>query len=215
MKKIIALSLATLFFVSCKNEEKTTTEKPTISESSVDGTFKVDSTSTVNWVGKKVAGQHNGTIALKDGQFVVENGKITQGKFILDMNSISVLDLEGDEKLSLEGHLKGTAKPEATDHFFNVAKYPEASFEMTKFENVDGKDMMEGDLTIKGKTNQVKFAVNLANTDGSVTLTSPEFEINRTLWDVKYGSKSFFDDLGDKYINDEIALQISIKGIKE
>ena len=214
MKKIIALSLATLFFVSCKNEEKTTTEEPTISEGSVNGTFKVDAASTVTWIGKKLTGQHNGSIALKDGEFEVENGKITQGKFILNMNSISVLDLEGDEKLSLENHLKGTAKPEDSDHFFNVAKYPEASFEMTKFENVDGKDIMEGDLTIKGKTNQVKFAVNLANTDGNVTLTSPEFEINRTLWDIKYGSKSFFDDLGDKYINDEISLQINIKGIK-
>ena len=81
--------------------------------------------------------------------------------------------------------------------------------------NEGGSDMVEGDLTIKDKTNKVKFPVSITEADGVITLTSPEFKINRTLWDVKYGSKSFFDDLGDKFIDDEIALQVNLKANKQ
>ncbi len=216
MKKIALLGLGLLFFVSCKKEaEVETTTEPTVVETGINGTFAVDSTSTVAWIGSKPAGKHNGKITVKNGEFTVENGKITQGKFTIDMNSITVEDLTGDEKTSLEGHLKGTSKPEAADHFFNVAKYPEASFTVTGFMNEGGSDMVEGDLTIKDKTNKVKFPVSIVEENGVIALTSPEFKINRTLWDIKYGSKSFFDDLGDKFIDDEIALQISIKANKE
>ena len=130
------------------------------------------------------------------------------------MNSITVEDLEGEDKANLEGHLKGSNKPEAADHFFNVAKYPTAEFVVTGFTNENGSDMVEGDLTIKDKTNKVKFPVSITETAAVATLTSPVFEINRTLWDIKYGSKSFFDDLGDKFINDEISLEINLKAKK-
>ena len=214
MKKIALLGLGLLFFVSCKKETEAETTEPTVVETGISGIFAVDSTSTIAWVGAKPTGKHNGKIKVSTGEFKVEDGKITEGRFIIDMNSITVEDLEGDEKLSLEGHLKGTSKPEAVDHFFNVAKYPEASFTMTSFMNEGGSDMMEGDLTIKDKTNKVKFPVSLTEADGIAKLTSPEFKINRTLWDVKYGSKSFFDDLGDKYIDDEISIQINITAKK-
>lgn len=214
MKKIALLGLGLLFFVSCKKEAEAETTEPTVVETGINGTFVVDSTSTVAWVGAKPTGKHNGKITVKNGEFSVENGKITEGKFIIDMNSITVEDLEGEERASLEAHLKGTSKPEAVDHFFNVAKYPEASFTVTSFMNEGGSDMVEGNLTIKDKTNKVKFPVSLTEADGVVTLSSPEFKINRTLWDVKYGSKSFFDDLGDKYIDDEITLQINVTAKK-
>lgn len=214
MKKIALLGLGLLFFVSCKKEEKTESTEPTVVEAGINGTFEVDSTSTIAWIGSKPTGKHNGSINVKNGEFTIESGKITEGKFTIDMNSITVGDLEGEEKATLEGHLKGSSKPEAADHFFNVAKYPEATFVVTGFMTENGSDMVEGDLTIKDKTNKVKFPVAITEADGVITMTSPAFDINRTLWDVKYGSKSFFDDLGDKYINDEISLQINIKASK-
>lgn len=215
MKKIALLGLSLLLFVSCKEEEKTETTEPTVVEEGVNGTFSVDSTSTIAWIGSKPTGKHNGKIVVKNGEFTVENGKISQGKFTIDMNSITVEDLEGDERASLEGHLKGTAKPEANDHFFNVAKYPEAVFEMTSFIKENGSDMVEGDLTIKDKTNKVKFPISIVEANGVVTMTSPEFKINRTLWGVNYGSKSIFDDLGDKFIDDEISLQLNLIAKKQ
>jgi polyisoprenoid-binding protein YceI len=210
MKKIALLGFSLLLFISCKKEEKST---PTSVETGISGIFVVDSTSTLSWIGSKQTGKHSGTIKIKNGQFTVENGKINDGKFTIDMNTISVEDLEGEDKSDLEAHLKGM-KPDVVDHFFNVTKHPEAMFVVTGFINEEGSDMLEGDLTIKNKTNKIKFPVSLSEIDGIVTMTSPEFKIDRTLWGVNYGSKSIFSDLGDKFINDDIVLQISIKATK-
>lgn len=214
MKKLTLLGLVLLLFISCKKESDAETTENAVVAKGIDGTFKVDTTSTIAWIGAKPTGKHNGKISIKDGEFTIENGKISQGKFIIDMNSITVEDLEGDEKTSLEQHLKGTSKPEAADHFFNVATYPEATFTVTGFMNEAGSDMLEGDLTIKNKTNKVKFPVTVTENEGKVSLTSKEFKINRTLWDVKYGSKSFFDDLGDKFIEDDITITINVVASK-
>lgn len=197
-------------FISCKKEEKV---EPTTVETGISGMFIADSTSNLNWTGSKQTGKHSGTIKIKNGSFTVTDGKISEGKFTIDMNSISVDDLEGDDKLNLEEHLKGM-KPDVVDHFFNVVKYPEATFVVTGFMNEDGSDMLEGDLTIKDKTNKVKFPVSLTEADDYVIMSSPEFTIDRTLWGVNYGSKSIFSDLGDKFINDDIALKINIKAKK-
>ena len=215
MKKIALLGFSLLAFVSCKNEEKVETTEPAVVEKGINGTFEVEPTSSIAWIGSKPTGKHNGKITVKNGEFTVESGKITQGMFTVDMNSITVEDLEGEDKESLEAHLKGTNKPEAVDHFFNSAKYPEASFTITSFMNEGGSDMVEGDLTIKDKTNKVKFPVSIAEANGIITLTSPEFKINRTLWNVNYGSKSIFDDLGDKFIDDEISLQLNLRAKKQ
>ncbi len=215
MKKIALLGLSLLVFVSCKKEEKAQTTEPTTVEEGINGTFAVDSTSTISWIGSKPTGKHNGKIVVKNGEFTVESGKITQGKFTIDMNSITVEDIDGEDRASLEGHLKGTAKPEANDHFFNVSKYPVATFTVTSFMNEGGSDMVEGDLTIKDKTNKVKFPVSIVEADGVVTMTSQEFKINRTLWSINYGSKSIFDDLGDKFIDDEISLQLNVTAKKQ
>lgn len=214
MKKVFVLLASVLIIVSCKKEENAEPATPTVVENGINGTFEIDSTSTIAWIGSKPAGKHNGKITVKNGEFTIEAGKITQGKFSIDMASITVEDLEGEDKANLENHLKGTSKPEAADHFFNVAKYPQAQFVVTGFMTENGSDMVEGDLTIKDKTNKVKFPVSITESEGIVTMTSPAFEINRTLWDVKYGSKSFFDDLGDKFINDEITLELNLKAKK-
>lgn len=211
MKRLVLLAFGLLLFISCKKEEKAL---PTTVENGINGTFVADSTSTIGWVGSKQTGKHSGTIKVKHGEFNVEDGKIISGRFTMDMNSIDVADLEGEDKAKLEGHLKGL-RDDVEDHFFNVAKHPESNFVITSFMNEDGSDMLEGDLTIKNKTNKVKFPVSVSEADGIVTMTSPEFKINRTLWGVNYGSKSIFDDLGDKFIDDDIALTLNIKAKRQ
>ena len=176
----------------------------------VSGTYTVEPSSVVEWVGKKPTGQHTGTIGLQSGNFTVENGKVT-GDFTIDMNSITVTDItEADGKLDLEAHLKGTGKEDGADHFFNVKTYPTGTFKLTSFDGAN----VTGDLTLKGKTKTISFPATLTIADGEVTLESKPFEINRVDFGVNYASKSVFGDLKDKFINDEIELVVKVKAKK-
>ena len=131
-------------------------------------------------------------------------------EFVLDMGTITVLDLKaGDGKEALEAHLKGT-DPEKVDHFFNIKEYPTASF---VFKSFDGKKLT-GDLTIKGKTKEISFPATVAVSDNAVEISSEPFKINRVDFGVNYGSKSVFDDLKDKFINDDIGLVVKAKATK-
>ncbi|WP_010134709.1 YceI family protein [Ochrovirga pacifica] len=150
--------------------------------------------STIKWVGKKVTGQHNGTINFKSGVVELKEGKLVGGTFTVDMNSINVTDLDGDMKAKLEGHLKN-------DDFFGVDKYPVAKFLITSVEG----NTVKGDLTIKGKT--VKKAFTLVKKGKTI---SGDVKIDRTKFGIRYGSKSFFDNLKDKAIDDEFELSIHI-----
>lgn len=204
-KSIVLLALTSMLFISCKEEkEKNDSVETTEKQSAMfSGTHQIDiEKSSIKWVGNKLTGSHDGTISLKEGVLDGSDGKIGSGNFVLDMTSITVTDLEGDEKLSLEGHLKGTEKPDAEDHFFNVKKYPTATFKVVGME----ENWLVGDLTMKDVTETVKIPVEIAEEDGKFVVTAETFTIDRTIWNVKYGSKSVFDDLGDKYINDEIEL---------
>lgn len=165
--------------------------------------------STIEWKGFKPTGTHNGTINIENGVFSVVDGKINSGTFLIDMKSIEVLDIAKDDEYNgkLTGHLK-------SDDFFNVEKHPSAAFEITGLSEAEGKTMLSGNLTLKETKNNVTFPVTVTNTDGAVTLTSETFTIDRSKWNVKYGSKSFFDDLGDKFINDDIELKITVKATK-
>lgn len=176
----------------------------------VSGTYTVEPSSVVEWVGKKPTGQHTGTIGLQSGSLTVDNGKVT-GDFTIDMNSITVTDItEADGKLDLEAHLKGTGKEDGADHFFNVKAYPTGTFKLTSFDGAN----VTGDLTLKGKTKTISFPATLTITDNEVTLESKPFEINRVDFGVNYASKSVFGDLKDKFINDEIELVVKVKAKK-
>ena len=176
----------------------------------VSGTYTVEPSSVVEWVGKKPTGQHTGTIGLQSGSLTIDNGKIT-GDFTIDMNSITVTDItEADGKLDLEAHLKGTGKEDGADHFFNVKTYPTGTFKLTSFDGAN----VTGDLTLKGKTKTISFPATLTITDNEVTLESKPFEINRVDFGVNYASKSVFGDLKDKFINDEIELVVKVKAKK-
>jgi polyisoprenoid-binding protein YceI len=199
---IAGIAMAT---VGCKNENN---------EATTEDAKEVDTTSSViDWEGNKPTGTHTGTIQLEEGTFQANDSIIESGNFVIDMSSINVTDLEGEEKMNLENHLKGTVKGKEGD-FFNVNQYPEATFEVTGVIEREGQTMLQGNLTMKEETKNVEFPVNINRTEDAIEITSEPFVIDRTKWGVNYGSKSVFDGLGDKFISDEIKLTINLKAKK-
>lgn len=158
------------------------------------------SKSEIKWVGKKVTGEHSGTIDFKDGVLSFKKNKLTGGNFTVDMNSIKVTDLSGDGKTNLEGHLK------AAD-FFGTDKHPTAklvfkSVKSTKTANVYS---VTADLTIKNITKPVTF--DLTVNKNSATST---FKVDRTKYGIEYNSGSVFSGLGDKAIYDDFDLTVNL-----
>lgn len=222
MKKIfpIALSLIfTLSIVGCKDkaEEANTSDAEAAAVSkSTSQKFTVNvAESTIEWKGFKPTGTHNGTIRLDNGVFKTDDGKLQSGTFLINMNSITVTDLEsGDGKEDLEAHLKGTVEGKE-NHFFDVSKFPTAAFEITGTESLAaGLTRLSGNLTIKGQKHNISFPVTITNNDDQMTIESEPFTIDRTKWNINYGSKSVFDNLGDKFINDDMELKIKVKAKK-
>ena len=156
--------------------------------------------SKITWIGKKVTGAHNGSIQLKSGHLNLENDKIIGGEFVMDMSSITVEDLKGENKEKLEGHLK-------SDDFFGIEKHPTAKLVITDASKKDGnKYDITGDLTIKEKTHPISFEMDYNGDSASTQLS-----IDRSKFDVRYGSGSFFDNLGDKTIYDNFDLDVKLK----
>ena len=163
-------------------------------------TKKVDAAkSTINWVGKKVTGSHEGTINIKDGALVFKGNKLAGGSFTVDMTSINTTDLEGKSKSSLDGHLK-------SDDFFGTENHPTANLVIKKIaDKGNGVYGVNADLTIKGKTNTIGFEITVAGNTATADL-----KVDRTKYDIKYGSGSFFEGLGDKAIYDEFELKVKL-----
>ncbi|WP_111683495.1 YceI family protein [Winogradskyella tangerina] len=210
--KIFAL-VAIVSFSSCndkaKEAETTEAEEAAVAEASA-VMFKADTEkSTIEWKGFKPTGSHNGTIGIAKGVVNVNDGTIESGNFIIDMSTIKVTDIPAEE----EGNAKLTGHLTSAD-FFDVATYPQATFEVTGIETVDGKAMLSGNLTMKDATNNIKIPVSTSIDGDNMTLTSETFTIDRSKWNIKYGSKSFFDSLGDNFINDDIELKVNLVATK-
>lgn len=156
--------------------------------------------SRVEWIGKKLVGQHEGFINIKDGSLELKNDQLVGGYFTLDMKSIACTDLEDEGyNQKLVGHLN-------SDDFFGVDQFPEATFEITtatKF--AESIASITGILTIKGKSESITFDVVRNNNIYTATIN-----VDRSKYDVKYGSASFFDSLGDKVIDDIFILDITL-----
>jgi len=169
---------------------------------------KVNTTeSKVAWTGEKVAGTHTGFISISDGSLELDGDKLKGGSFTIDMNTIVDTDLTGEWKEKLEGHLK-------SDDFFGVATYPTSTFKITSVKSTGAnKYNVTGDITIKGTTQQISFPTELSINGSKVTATS-KITVDRSKFNVKYGSKSFFDDLGDKVIYDEFVLDVTLVASK-
>lgn len=211
--KLFTILTLAIVFTNCKNKaeeaETKAAEKVATAEAASVKYLANPTESVIEWTGYKPTGKHNGTIKLESGVFTAKDGKLESGSFLIDMKSIVVLDIPADDKYNakLVGHLK-------SPDFFDVEKYPSAAFEVTGLEEKEGKTWLSGNLTLKEKKNNVTFPVTLANDGDMFTITSEVFTIDRSKWDVKYGSKSFFDNLGDKFINDDIELKIVVKSKK-
>jgi polyisoprenoid-binding protein YceI len=196
MKKVSSIGALLVFLL---------TTSFTIGVSVNDNTLKVDlQNSKATWIGKKFTGEHTGNVRFSNGQFQVANGKLKGGSFELNLNSITVTDItDASSNAKLVGHLKG-------DDFFGVAKHPTASFAIVSANHINGDDYnIKGKLTIKGITQDIEFPANVKLSKDKVQARA-KITVNRTKFDIKYGSKSFFDNLGDKFIYDDFELEVDL-----
>jgi len=203
MKKVIlTLAVVATILVSCKGKE---TKKVAINEEVKVEKVVIDSNvdiaaSVVLWKGFKPTGSHNGTVKLVSGIMTIENGDLASGEFVMDMKSIADADGSG----RLEGHLKSA-------DFFDIEKYATSKFVITKVEKNEAKLSVTGDLTIKDVTKSITIPASISMVDGVTVFKSETFEVNRADYNVKYGSKSFFDNLKDKFINDKMEISFEVK----
>ncbi|MEM7382309.1 MAG: YceI family protein [Bacteroidota bacterium] len=189
-KNVISLALALVFGTALQAGNPVDGEKKTVKTE----------TSTVTWKAYKVTGSHTGTVNLNSGSLEFEDGKLTGGDFEVDMTSLISTDLEGEYKGKLEGHLK-------SDDFFGVETHPTSKLVFTKVK-ASGKNSYEvtGDLTIKGITKAITFDVSIYGSKATATL-----KVDRAEYNVRYGSGSFFENLGDKTIYDEFDLVVDLE----
>lgn len=158
--------------------------------------------SSIHWLGKKVTGEHSGTISLSSGSLTMKEKSLVGGSFEVDMSSIVCTDIKDETyKEKLEKHLR-------SDDFFGVEKHPKAKLVFSKIRS-KGENTYEviANLTIKGITNPVKFDIKLLDTN----TFSTKVVVDRSKYDIRYGSNSFFENLGDKTIYDDFELDVTLK----
>lgn len=167
-------------------------------------TYNVDlEQSKVLWKAYKVTGQHDGFVNIKSGGLEYTDGLLSGGNFVIDMTSIDCTDLEGKWKDKLVGHLK-------SEDFFSVEKYPTSTFTITTVTpQGPGKYKVAGDLSIKDITKSIRFTVDIEEGEDSITATT-DIELDRSDYNVRYGSSTFFDNLGDKTIYDNFDMGITL-----
>ena len=165
--------------------------------------------STLGWEGKAVTHGHNGTMQFSSGELLVNNGTIAGGLVTVDMKTMKATDItDAESQGKFVGHMSG-------DDFFAAEKFPTATFKIVSVTPIKGagKDAnnatVAGDMTIKGVTNRISFPAKVGVKDG-VAAASGKVTIDRTKYGLKYGSKSFFDSLGDKAINDDFTLSFNV-----
>jgi polyisoprenoid-binding protein YceI len=158
-------------------------------------------TSNIRWYGEEITGkQHYGDLKFSSGNIQIKNEVVTNGSFIVNMNSLSVEDLSGGGKKRLEGHLRSTA-------FFGVSDHPQASLSISSMVEIDGNSqILDGQLTIKGVTHPINFSLTLTPENNASAI----LVFDRSKYDVRFRSGSFFDELGDKLILDEIKLEVAL-----
>jgi polyisoprenoid-binding protein YceI len=209
---VMLTSLALLTGCGKSNKEvKVLSGEKSFEKKPASKTIKIDtSASTMNWLGKKVTGQHNGTIKIAGGEVGLDNGgSVVGGSFEMDMKTITDVDLTDSEwNNKLITHLK-------SEDFFSAEKFPKSKFEIINVEPLSDpakpnfNNTVFGNLTIKGITKSISFPASIKMENGALT-SYADFEIDRTQWDIKYGSGKFFENLGDKMINDNFNISFKI-----
>lgn len=178
----------------------------------LDGDFLIDpKESIVEWVGRNIGKTHRGTVNVRRGNVYFDKGILLEGQVVLNMQSIRNTDLERDYREYLENHLKG-------EDFFDAISFPEAKIKIVEVRAIDSIKSrpncdIKAKLTLKGIEQEVLFPAFVHEKDGKMTLNA-HFDIDRTLWGVKYGSEKFFSKLGIHVIDDMISLDITLFGKK-
>jgi polyisoprenoid-binding protein YceI len=212
MKKISFLIItgAVVMLAACNNAPKGEEAKVAETQEVAAGTgsdYKVAADgSSLAWIGAGPTKQHNGTLQITEGTLKVENNVLTAGSFTVDVNSLTDLDLTGEFKGKLEGHLKSA-------DFFDVEKHPTAKFEITKVEaltDTTGTHSISGNLTLKDSTKNITFPAKVTISETEVNATA-NFNIDRTLWGVNYGNDK---SLKDKFIKPEVNISVVLKATK-
>lgn len=222
MKKIKSLSLilmlmTAIIFAGCsdtkedltqksnkKNEETSNLKnKPTATNEGIKKEISA-AESNVEWVGKKITGEHNGTVDISNGEIFIDKNEVTGGSFEIDFTTIKVIDIkDAESNAKLTNHLK-------SGDFFATDNHPKGKFEIISVNKVSGdKYNITGDLNIKGISKEISFPAEIKISDSKVTATA-DFEIDRTLWDIQYRSGKFFENLGDKLISDNFQIKFNI-----
>lgn len=160
--------------------------------------------SSVHWIGKKIVGQHSGSVNIQTGNIVIKNELLAGGYFVIDMRSLKNEDLkDASYNKKLVNHLNSA-------DFFNVTEYPTATAKITKVSVISPNEYsVTADFTIKGITKSVTFPTTL-KAGGNGYKGNANITLDRTLWDIRYGSSSFFEGIGDKAIKNEFELKVNI-----
>lgn len=209
MKKIIlTLAVVASVLTACKGEKKERVEtKEEVKVEKLAALNNVDTAnSVITWKGTKPTGAHNGVILLNESSLLIENGTLTGGEFVIDMSSIKNLDIpaDNDGNAKLVGHLTSA-------DFFDVATYPTSKFVITNVEEKEDKLHVTGNLTIKDVTKSITIPAMLSKEGDTTIFKSETFNVDRADFNVKYASKSFFDNLKDKFIDDMMELSFTVK----
>jgi len=164
--------------------------------------------STVKWVGSKITSSHEGNIQISSGKLVLDHGKLVGGEFVIDMNTMVNTDIEDKESGdNLVKHLKA-------DDFFGVEKHPTSTLKITNVNHISLSNyLITADLTIKGITHPVNFSADVKIIK-TAYLATATLVFDRTKYGIEYNSGSFFDNLGDYLILDDITLELFLLSVK-
>ena len=207
---VLYISLAMFSCKEAKNktEAKDSEAAATVAAVAVKYTADLEH-SKISWEGFKIGDSRKGSINISEGYFALTKGKLSAGNFIIDMNTIKDVDIKDvAQNAKITNHLKSA-------DFFNVEKYPTATFTITNVNEEIGMSMIKGNLTIKGIKKSIEFPATITVNDDMVTFKSEPFTIDRTDWDIKFHSGKFFDDLKDTLIKDDIELTVEIMAKKQ
>ena len=168
--------------------------------------------SVVKWKGSKVTSFHEGNVSITKGYLTINHGTLVGGEFVINMNSITCTDIKSKKKNDyFVSHIKN-------EDFFDVEKFPNTIIKIVKvkMERAEEKNRYKilADLTIKGITHPISFFADV-DINGSNFLAKAKIKIDRTKWGIEYNSGSFFKDLGDKLILDEIEFDIFLLSVKQ
>ena len=199
MKKLLYLFVAITTF-ACNTTTKKEEKKSDVAVQDTALSFNLEN-SNIKWIGRELTSKtHYGSLKLTQADLVIVDSKITSGEFTVDMTSLSVEDLEGKSKERLEGHL-------SSDDFFSIEKFQTASLKILDSNSLEnGSFNVNGELTIKDITHPIEFTITkIGDNNYNANLT-----FDRSKYDVKFRSGTFFENLGDKLILDDINLDVNL-----